>query len=52
MQDRRIKRLPVVDQEDRLVGIVSRVDVLSLFERSDERMRDEVVGRSSPQSSP
>jgi CBS domain-containing protein len=43
MQARRIKRLPVVDREDRLVGIVSRVDVLSLFERSDERIRDEVV---------
>ena len=28
MIERRVKRLPVVDQEDRLVGIISRVDIL------------------------
>jgi CBS domain-containing protein len=31
MQDLRIKRLPVVDEEGRLAGIVSRADVLSLL---------------------
>ncbi len=43
MRDRRVKRLPVVDQAGRLVGIVSRVDVLSVFSRSDTEIRDEVV---------
>lgn len=35
MQDRRLKRLPVVDDADKLIGIVSRVDVLSVYERPD-----------------
>jgi len=43
MHDRRVKRLPVVDEEGHLVGIVSRVDVLSVFARTDEEIRDEVV---------
>jgi len=43
MRDRRVKRLPVVDQEGLLVGIVSRADVLSVFARPDEEIRDEVV---------
>jgi CBS domain-containing protein len=43
MQDRRVKRLPVVDQEGRLAGIVSRSDVLSVFERSDADIWDEVT---------
>jgi len=43
MHDRRVKRLPVVDGEGRLVGIVSRVDLLSVFARPDEEIRDEVV---------
>ena len=43
MHDRRVKRLPVVDDEGLLVGIVSRVDVLSVFARPDEEIRDEVV---------
>jgi CBS domain-containing protein len=43
MHDRRVKRLPVVDDTGRLVGIVSRVDVLSVFDRPDAEIRDEVV---------
>jgi CBS-domain-containing membrane protein len=43
MQDRQIKRLPVVGHDGRLVGIVSRTDVLSVFERPDADIWDEVV---------
>jgi CBS domain-containing protein len=39
----RVKRLPVVDDDDRLVGIVSRSDLLRLFVRDDEEIRREVV---------
>jgi CBS domain-containing protein len=38
-----VKRLPVVDAGDRLVGIVSRHDLLSVFRRSDTELRDEIV---------
>ncbi len=43
MYERRVKRLPVVDDAGRLVGIVSRVDVLSVFARPDGEIRDEVI---------
>lgn len=43
MRDRRVKRLPVVDAEGRLAGIVSRVDVLAVYERPDRQIRDEIV---------
>ncbi len=43
MQDRLLKRLPVVDAGGCLIGIVTRSDVLSVFERSDADIRDEVV---------
>jgi CBS domain-containing protein len=39
MHDRHVKRLPVVDQAGRLVGIVSRVDLLSVFDRPDGEIR-------------
>jgi CBS-domain-containing membrane protein len=38
-----VKRLPVVDAAGRLVGIVSRVDVLKMFLRSDEDLYQEIV---------
>ncbi len=38
----RIKRLPVVDDEDGLRGIVSRGDLLKVFLRSDEDIEEEV----------
>jgi CBS domain-containing protein len=37
-----IKRLPVVDEQGKLVGIVSRADLLRMFLRDDEEIRDEV----------
>ncbi|WP_443043898.1 CBS domain-containing protein [Streptomyces sp. NBC_00322] len=43
MAQRRIKRLPVVDEEDRLVGIVTRRDLLQVFLRPDEEIRRAVV---------
>ena len=42
MYTRRVKRLPVVDANGRLVGIISRADVLSVFDRSDEEIRKEI----------
>jgi CBS domain-containing protein len=43
MQDRRIKRLPVVNQDGELIGIVTRSDVLAIFERPDEDIWEEVT---------
>ncbi len=43
MQDHGVKRLPVVDANGRLAGIVSRVDVLSVYERPDDQIRDEIT---------
>jgi CBS-domain-containing membrane protein len=43
MYDRRVKRLPVVTGAGLLVGIVSRVDVLSVFDRPDDQIRGELV---------
>ncbi len=48
MYDRRVKRLPVVDAAGRLLGIVSRADVLAVFSRPDEEIRDEIVHRVLP----
>ncbi|WEB38086.1 CBS domain-containing protein [Streptomyces yunnanensis] len=38
-----VERLPVVDEEARLVGMLTRRDVLKLFARSDEEIREEVI---------
>jgi CBS domain-containing protein len=38
-----VKRLPVVDQAGRLVGIVSRADLLKVFTRTDEAIRREIM---------
>ena len=43
MHDRRVKRLPVVDADGRLVGIVTRGDLLAVFMRDDEEIRKEIV---------
>ena len=39
----RVKRLPVVDSGGQLVGIVSRADVLAVFDRPDEEIRSDIV---------
>ncbi len=53
MRERRIKRLPVVDQDGFILGIVSRSDLLKLFLRDDDAIRreiSEVVSRTWPGS--
>jgi CBS-domain-containing membrane protein len=42
MYTRKVKRLPVVDSGAHLVGIISRADVLAIFDRSDEEIRTEI----------
>jgi CBS-domain-containing membrane protein len=43
MYERKVKRLPVVDDDGRLIGIVSRADVLSVYSRPDEDIRHEIT---------
>ena len=43
MYTRKVKRLPVVDAIGHLVGIISRADVLSVFDRSDSEIRAEIT---------
>ncbi|GGV32038.1 CBS domain-containing protein [Streptomyces spectabilis] len=43
MARHRVERLPVVDDEERLVGIVTRRDLLQVFLRPDAEIRREVV---------
>ena len=43
----RVKRLPVVNAGRRLVGIISRADVLSVFGRPDDEIRGDIVGNVS-----
>ena len=40
----RIKRLPVVDAGGGLVGLISRTDLLAVYDRPDSEIRDEVEG--------
>jgi len=37
-----IKRLPVVDEDARLLGIISRADIVSVFTRPDDVIEDEI----------
>src|SRR5437764_5964376 len=39
----RVKRLPVVNSRGQLVGIISRADVLAVFDRPDEDIRTDIV---------
>ena len=53
MFTRKVKRLPVTDPDGRLVGIISRTDVLAVFNRADAEIRQEIMsevitGRSEP----
>ncbi|MDX2297350.1 MULTISPECIES: CBS domain-containing protein [Streptomyces] len=43
MERRHIDRLPVVDEEDRLIGITTRRDLLRVFLRTDEEIREAVA---------
>lgn len=43
MYERGVKRLPVVNEAGQLIGIVSRIDVLSVFARPDSQIRAEVL---------
>jgi CBS-domain-containing membrane protein len=43
MAARRIERLPVLDEENRLVGIVTRRDLLQVFLRPDADIREDVI---------
>ncbi len=42
MYSQRVKRLPVVDADGKLVGIVTRADVLAVYDRPDEAIRHEI----------
>ena len=52
MYHRRVKHLPVVDAAQHLVGIVSRADILSVFKRADNDIRDEVAADVALSTSP
>lgn len=43
MQARHVGRVLVVTGDSRLIGVLSRADVLSVFERPDPQIRDEVI---------
>jgi CBS-domain-containing membrane protein len=47
MYEQGVKRLPVVDEAGRLAGIISRVDVLSVFTRPDSEIRADIWRRIS-----
>jgi CBS-domain-containing membrane protein len=42
MLDRRVNRLPVVDEHNRLVGIVTRADLVRAFARTDEEIERDI----------
>lgn len=48
MQERNIRRLVVVDARGTIAGIVSRSDLLQVFLRTDEDLRDEVKEQLIP----
>ena len=43
MRDRRVKRLPVISPTGYLIGIVSRSDVLAVFDRPDPEILAEIT---------
>jgi CBS-domain-containing membrane protein len=43
MHAKRVKRLPVVTSDGRLVGVVSRVDLLGEYDRPDADIRSEII---------
>jgi len=51
MYSHKLKRLPVVDAAGRLVGIISRADVLAVYHRLDEEIRTEIMSQVIPRLS-
>jgi CBS-domain-containing membrane protein len=43
MHQKQVKRLPVVDEDGKVVGIVSRADLLTVFMRPDDEIQCEVA---------
>lgn len=43
MQERNVRRLVVVDKTGRIAGIVSRSDILQVFLRTDQELRNEIL---------
>lgn len=43
MENRGVKRLPVVDEDGYLIGIISRADLVRVMARDDDQIRDAVV---------
>jgi CBS domain-containing protein len=48
MQEKNIRRLVVVDERGRIAGVVSRSDLLQVFLRTDEELREEIAGTLIP----
>jgi CBS domain-containing protein len=48
MQEKNVRRLVVVDPRGRIAGIVSRSDLLQVFLRTDDELRDEITGELIP----
>ena len=48
MQERNVRRLIVVDKRGKIAGLVSRSDLLQVFLRTDEDLRDEVMTKVIP----
>jgi CBS domain-containing protein len=48
MQEKNVRRLVVVDERGAIVGIVSRSDLLHVFLRTDEELRNEITGTLIP----
>jgi CBS-domain-containing membrane protein len=45
MHSGKVKRLPVIGDDGRLVGIVSQVDLLGVYDRPDAQIRTEITER-------
>ncbi|WP_225829880.1 CBS domain-containing protein [Streptomyces sp. NK08204] len=43
MDRRKVKRLPVVDDDGRLIGVISRSDLIQLFLRRDRAIQEEII---------
>ena len=52
MQLRNVRRLVVVDDRGKIAGIVSRSDLLQVFLRSDDDIREEIAGQIIPRLVP